>query len=282
MKKVYSRFVAFALAFTFVLGSFSSAFATNEQQKESLNFTLSEKEQTVKEAKNYVDSLKKHFKKVDSTIVNEVEKQNIRVIVEVKGQPIVDLAKKSGLKISNLIADELKKQENKLLDAQKSVQSQMSDSGVESKILNNMTTVINAFSAEVKLDDIQKIAELSNVKNVYIANEYERPNMVTSLDQVVARTAWDLGYTGKNKILAVIDSGIDPDHKDFVMDENADFGMSKEQAQEIITKEKLAGKYYNSKVIYAYNYYDLNHNVKDYGASQHGQHVAGTMAANGD
>src|SRR5690606_23360862 len=84
----------------------------------------------------------------------------------------------------------------------------------------------------------------------------------------------------------IIDSGIDYNHKDMVLtDINADEGyLTKEEVNQAIAEHDLPGKFYTEKVPYGYNYFDKTDEVRDLGAgaSMHGQHVAGTVGANGD
>lgn len=282
MKNISKKLLAFLLAFVLLLGSTANVFATKENKASDLKISVKETDQTEEEARSSIEAYRKQVAKTKGLSNDQIAEEKLRVVVEVDGQPLISQAIASGKKVSELNQNILKSQESKLLAKQAVVQEAMKASGINSKPLNEMTTVFNGFSAEVKFADIEKIKGLDGVKDVFISNEYERPTMVTSLDQVAARQAWDLGYTGQGQILAVVDSGIDPSHKDFVMTKGVDLALTKDEVNGIINKEALPGKYYSDKVVYAYNYYDLNDNVKDIGGSQHGQHVAGTMAANGD
>lgn len=98
------------------------------------------------------------------------------------------------------------------------------------------------------------------------------------------QSAWDQGYQGQGTVVAVIDSGADTEHKDFQqMPENPK--LSREDIQTKIDQQGY-GKYVNEKFPYVYNYAnrdndyiksdDLNPNDSD-----HGQHVSGTIAADG-
>lgn len=98
------------------------------------------------------------------------------------------------------------------------------------------------------------------------------------------QSAWDQGYRGQGTVVAVIDSGADPTHKDFqTMPE--DPKLSKDDMQAKISKQGY-GKYVNEKFPYVYNYADRDNdyitsddtNAND---SPHGQHVSGIIAADG-
>ena len=279
MKNFSKKFISFLLAFILILSPISSSLATGQ----GLDIKTIDKEVSEKEALSVIEAYKDRLNTSNKlgNYSDDAEKE-VRVIVEVDGDPTIDLATAKGVKVSELAKSELARKESSLLDSQKSVQQAMSNKGIKAEVLSSMTTVVNAFAAKVKLADVEKIEKLSGVNEVAISNEYERPEMITSTEQVSAQLAWDLGFTGEGTVLAVLDSGIDPSHKDFVISEGVDVTYTEDSVNEVITRESLPGKYYNAKVPYAYNYYDLNDVVKDIGSSQHGQHVAGTMAANGD
>ena len=152
---------------------------------------------------------------------------------------------------------------------------------INMEFFHSLTTAFNGFSGKVKYADIEIIERLPQVKKVYIANEYERPDikpdMNTSNDMI---GALETPYKGENTVIAIIDTGIDPDHRDMKLSEGTETKLTKE----IVEGMDLLGKYYTEKVPYGYNYYDLNDEILDLGpdASMHGMHVAGTAGANGD
>nr|WP_246011980.1 S8 family serine peptidase [Lactobacillus xujianguonis] len=80
--------------------------------------------------------------------------------------------------------------------------------------------------------------------------------------------------------VAVIDSGIDVDHKDF-QTMPKDPKLTADEMKEKI-KELGYGRYVNEKIPYAYNYVDNeNEHLKGPDNEPHGQHVSGTIAADG-
>src|SRR5699024_5181924 len=73
-------------------------------------------------------------------------------------------------------------------------------------------------------------------------------------------------------------------HRDMVLSETTEAAHSQGSIEETIKGEDLPGQFYTEKVPYGYNYMDKNNKILDNakGASMHGMHVAGTVAANGD
>ncbi|MGE8204611.1 Ig-like domain-containing protein [Heyndrickxia sp. NPDC080065] len=234
------------------------------------------------------------FKKV-SSLSNESDtfkdSDKVRVIVELEGKPAIETATDQGVRYKDLseskkdsIQSVVKKEQNNFISTLKSKKINLS-------IKNTFTTVVNGVSGTIEYGKIKELEKLPNVSGVYLANEYEAPitpNMVTSKEQVGARETWKLlDYKGEGMIVGIIDSGIDPSHKDMILSEGTKPKLTEESLLKAKSKAKpdeLPGKYYTAKVPYGYNYFDKNDDIIDTNpkVSMHGMHVAGTVAANGD
>lgn len=94
------------------------------------------------------------------------------------------------------------------------------------------------------------------------------------------QSAWDQGYKGEHIVVAVIDSGVDVNHKDFLnMPKNPK--LTANQMKELI-KKLGHGRYVNEKFPYVYNAVDNeNDHMKAPDSEPHGQHVSGIIAADG-
>ncbi|WP_408007895.1 S8 family serine peptidase [Pseudalkalibacillus sp. A8] len=238
--------------------------------------------------------------KQDRQLVKTIEKQNseqkykpsdeVRIIVELKDEPAMFSAQSSGKSYQKLSASDKKKLRNDALDAQKKVKDSIKKASIPMEYNQNFTTIVNGFSGKVQYKFIEMIEKQANVENVHIAHKYERPeleepDMIYSKELVKAQQTWeDFGYKGEGMTVAVIDTGIDPDHRDMVLSEETDPELSEQSVKDMIAEEGLAGKYFTEKVPYGYNYADENQEVLDLGpgASMHGMHVSGTVGANGD
>lgn len=206
-------------------------------------------------------------RKADVTLSDEDPNEQVRVIVELKTTPNqVSLSKTGRSTLSQIQAEQ-----SRFLDAAAST-------GMDLTPLKTFNEVFNGTSLEVQRREIPLLESIDVVKNVYIAQEYEKPEptMIESVGVIEAPFAWDLDYKGEGYVVGVIDSGFDTSHPDFVLTnpENARLKVNS-----LVGKE-LPGRYINAKFPYAYNYYDQNHIIFE-GGDSHGQHVAGTVAANG-
>lgn len=217
-------------------------------------------------------------------------KEIVRVIVELDKAPAISEATAQGLSYKDLSASSKASAEAAVEKQQASVQAAMKLAIGNFDVKQSFTTVFNGFSLEVKAGDVKKISKLQGVKAVYESQEYKRPEvepeMITSKELVQAQLAWDkYSYRGEGAVVAVIDSGIDPNHKDFQLTDDATGEItSAEVSQHVEAGDVSGGKYFSAKIPFGYNYMDDNQEVKDIapGASMHGQHVSGTVGANGD
>lgn len=231
---------------------------------------------------------KQHPVSEEVQLTEDPDKEH-RVIVELKPEAPVEFATKKGVKFKKLEKAQKKQLEQEAKAQQKALKDKMKEQKVQAKYLNEFTAVINGFSAEVKQADIELIKTMPEVKSVHIVNEYERPavqpEMKYSHELVEAQAAWrDYGFKGEGMVVGIIDSGIDPGHRDMILTDGAKAALTKSGVNEVKLEHGLPGQFYTDKVPYGYNYMDENNEVRDLyaGASMHGMHVAGTVGANGD
>lgn len=170
----------------------------------------------------------------------------------------------------NAQADATEAREDTLLAQQaKLLQDWGSRYGIE--VDRQFGYLLSGFSATMPSS---KIAALRSEPTVASVREQRLfyPALATAGDLVQAGTVWeDLGVDGEGMVIAIIDSGIDPAHRDMRLD---DF------SQAAIQDVKPGGAF-TEKVPWGYNYADRNDQIVDQDPTQHGMHVAGIAAANG-
>ncbi|MBW3110890.1 S8 family serine peptidase [Bacillus sp. MCCB 382] len=215
--------------------------------------------------------------------------EKVRVIVELKDKPAIFSAQSIGKSYSDLSDSVKEKLKVEALNAQEKVKHDIKKASIDMSYQESFTTIVNGFSGEVDYKSLEKIENLANVGKVHISHEYKRPSeqpdMIYSKELVKAQQTWqDYGYKGQGMTVAVIDTGIDPAHKDMVLSDETKPEISSAMVDKLKKEKGLPGKYFTEKVPYAYNYADENDQVLDLGpgASMHGMHVAGTVGANGD
>ena len=194
------------------------------------------------------------------------------------------------------------------------IEDEVLDEGQMLDVVWNLTLAANIISANVPQDAVESIAGLPGVKEVVIeipcypqvidiGGELE-PHMAISGEMNGTQTVWKSGYTGAGMQIAIIDTGLDLQHISFsstAFDHAIDELKAEGKTVDLVTRDFLADKltslnvykrdnsltaeklYKNSKVPFAYNYNDKDHENVGHDNDQqgeHGSHVAGIAAAN--
>ncbi|MBQ8043439.1 MAG: S8 family serine peptidase [Clostridia bacterium] len=212
-------------------------------------------------------------------------------IIELKGNSAIDQVKN----MNN--ASKLLDFEQNVLKKQSSIISEI-ENITGNKISNQTGILLNTISIMATCEEIERIKYLNEVidiqKNVvyesadtktkqnYTIDEYKDILKVredaTGLSAI--RSDSTINYSGKGTIIAIIDSGVNYNHKDMVLDTDFEPKYSKEQWEEKINLLGY-GSYISDKIPFAYNYADKNEDVLD-SNNTHGYHVSGIASSNGD
>ncbi|WP_462273759.1 S8 family serine peptidase [Filifactor alocis] len=178
-------------------------------------------------------------------------------------------------------------------ESQDKLRDVMDDKQISYVITERYETVLNGFSLKTSFAEAKEIAVLPEVASVQINRVIPAPVLTksriyrsrdaSSNDMIHAQSAWNSQYTGKKQLIAVIDSGADPEHEIFQKVDQASLRIkSMDETQKLISEKQLsAGKYYNEKIPFGFNYAERNTQIKERTQTSHGMHVAGIIAANG-
>lgn len=235
--------------------------------------------------------LEKPAVKIPERLVNpENPSEKVRIIVELEKAPAIETATQKGVLYKEMPVSQRNSLESAIEKDQVNVKADIVKLAKGITFKENFTTVFNGFSAEVDARDVPAIAKIAGVKSISESTEYARPvaepNMTHSKELVQAQLAWEkYNFKGEGMVVGVIDTGIDPSHRDFVLTDNASGDITSEEVASLIGSGSIEpGKYYTAKVPYGYNYMDGNQEILDIGpgASMHGMHVSGTVGANGN
>ena len=215
----------------------------------------------------------------------------VKVIVKLKGD--VDpnkLKTKEGIKE---VGESTKEPRKKAL-------KEIKNKGIDYKKLFEYDTLMNGFALETTFSNAKKIQELDFVDTVEISVSYNKPadevnkeekkdvegnNFSKTLDSynlINIQPLWDKGYRGQGRVIAVLDSGLDPNHPVLRLSDNSRSKYKTKDEIEKIKKEAGIdyGKWYSEKLPFAFNYNDWNNDIKQSAYKSHGMHVAGTAVGN--
>jgi len=260
MKNGQKRFLSSVLTFTVILSSVITVKPIVANAED-----LSEKDKIIQEIKaDFLKERKEQIKEnLNSNEESAVKEKNpneiVRVIVQMDNSFEKAKGSTSGEKLKNVQVD-IKAKAKKLKGAE---------------IRNTYSEAFNGFSMNVKRSELSKLKAIPGVKSVKEAVKYY-PIMNNATKLTEAVEVWQkLNYKGEGLVVSIIDTGIDVGHKDMKLSD-----PKKAKIKDIKEGEHTK---FTDKVPYGYNFADNNDDVKPGpGTSQHGMHVAGIVAANGD
>ena len=259
MKPYSKKFLAGVLLFSLVLPS-ATTFATNQ---------------------------------TDSTTYAKLQEQGVKADQEVK--VIVETSDKAAIERepnvkSARFSKAVEASEAEVKKTSEKIETKLKKENVKVEKNEEFSTVITGFSAKVKAKDIDKLRKQPGVKKVTTQMKAERPKggaspaLATAPSMIKSNVLYSNQFTGQGMLVSIIDTGVDPNHKDMKkIDASKAKYKTKAEAEKVISGKGLKGKWYSDKIPYGYNYADESDEIRDSGiGGYHGMHVAGIVAANGD
>lgn len=210
-------------------------------------------------------------------------KQKLQVIVETNNEAALDLADRHD---KAAFQKAVQTSEQAVKNSYKNIQATLKAEGLELKAGKFFSAGFTGFSTEVTPAVAQRLGQLEGVRQVTEQNFSKRPDVKPAMDHSGELIGWvdnirkDFPFKGENVVVSVLDTGFDPDHKDFILGDDIEKRYDKETMDAVIRREGLPGKWFSNKIPYGYNYADLTTGIKDT-MEQHGNHVTGTIGANG-
>ena len=158
--------------------------------------------------------------------------------------------------------------------AENTIQSTPQTEKVEVKQNNKTQAIGTPASNEVTINNTADTTIAPNTN----------PNKVSEENSLInVQPLWDKGIKGQGRVVAVLDTGLDISHNLFQLLDKSK-ARYKNEAELEDAKKKAGinyGKWYNDKVIFAYNYSDMNDDIKEFDTLSHGTHVSGSAVGNG-
>ena len=197
-------------------------------------------------------------------------------------------------------AEGLKKREASTKEPREKALKEIKEKGVNYEKLFEYDTLLNGFALETTYKDAKKIQAMNFVDSVEVSVAYKKPETTTnavetkkeevndfskaldSYNLINIQPLWDKGFRGQGRVIAVLDSGLDPNHPVLRLTDNSQSKYkTKEDAEKAMKEAGIDyGKWYSDKLPFAFNYNDWNNDIKQSGFKSHGMHVAGTAVGN--
>ncbi|HEL2314434.1 TPA: S8 family serine peptidase [Streptococcus suis] len=135
--------------------------------------------------------------------------------------------------------------------------------------------------SEKKVEEEEKLSVAD--ETTAITNQEEaKPQNIDSNTIITVPKVWNSGYKGEGTVVAIIDSGLDVDHDVLHI---SDLSTAKYKSEKEIEAAKEAagityGEWFNDKVVFGYNYVDVNTVLKEEDKRSHGMHVTSIATGN--
>ncbi|XJZ60556.1 S8 family serine peptidase [Lactobacillus delbrueckii subsp. bulgaricus] len=289
LNKVAELAAALLLSASPLAGTFQSAAFVQAASQEKVSprsasraaltkYLQQEQRYNAKKSYSKFQEAAKEQRQASGQAVSKKNESSVRVIVSLNKSAAFDHTSKptgsaASVKKIEQASDQVKDGQEKVIKKVEEITG--------NKVRRQFGYLVNAFSIDMDLDDIDKVKDLPQVKNVTPVKVYHPTD--ESADQMAqVQDVWqEQKLKGEGMVISIIDTGIDSSHQDLKLDSGVSTALSKSEVES--DKSKLGhGKYYTEKVPYGYNYADKNDQIVDNGCGEmHGQHVAGIAGANG-
>ena len=225
-KKFNKKALSVVLALVLVVGLIGGHFLINSSKANAKSQGEIAKEKLLEERNKVYNS---NLKMNTTASENEV----VRAIITLKAKSVAD---------TNNISDYnsiLKSKEDKIISNQESIIKKV-EKITGNEVVNQTAYLVNSFSIDATRKEMKELAKLSGVEAVYESSTYE-PQMDDAVQKTTVAKEWEseeYGYTGEGTVVAVLDTGINYEHQDMVLDEGVKTKYTKEEWED---KIKLLG-----------------------------------------
>ncbi|MGX7108742.1 S8 family serine peptidase [Facklamia miroungae] len=214
---------------------------------------------------------------------NTLAEEKIKIIVRTNNKAAIDRANYHNEKEYQLA---VKESELEVKQTIKEITELLAGQGLALEGDQEYSASFTGFSALANQATIEHLKKMTQVLSVDISHSFKRPDAEANMNNSGPLIGMDLlsefqsKYKGENIVVSVIDTGFDPYHRDFVLADDVEKRYDEAEMNAMIESLGLPGKWYSNKVAYGYNYADNIDTLQS--KNEHGNHVAGTIGANGD
>ncbi|MGN7296499.1 S8 family serine peptidase [Ferdinandcohnia sp. SAFN-114] len=220
--KLFTSLLIFVLVFSFFAPGLVSAESTSTK-----DINLDERRSAIKQVIEAQEALVSEKPTIHPSLVNLNGNKKVSVIVQLSENPVALEKGKKELKGQTFSASQEAAAEKKVVEQQASFDKKLKEARIDGKKGYSYQKVFNGVSLTLPAKDIQKLVNIKGVVRVEPDSERYALQDITPVDDDVSATMntsnsyldvpaiWDMGYEGENVKVAVLDTGIDYNHPEF-------------------------------------------------------------------
>ncbi len=223
--------------------------AVNTEQKGTIPQQDESKQFSFIAYDNYLDA---------KTLQEQVKSKYNGFIIQLNEPSVIEKTKqwKQGSLGEAAILQKAQEYKSTLVKRHNSIKARIKAVLPQAVVKNEYYHVFNGFALKASDEDIKKIKDIVGIRKIF-RNYKVNATLMDSVPLINADDVWNMGYTGKNVKIAIVDTGIDYTHPDL----GGCFGLG-------------------CKVADGYDFVNNDNDPMD--DQGHGTHVAGIAAANGN
>ncbi|WP_453993423.1 S8 family serine peptidase [Bacillus nitroreducens] len=222
----FNKFFTSLLIFTLVFSFFAPGFVSAESAS-TKTINIDERKAIMKQVIEDQEALVSQKPTVHPSLVNLDGDKKVSVIVQLSEAPVALEKGKKALKGQSFSAAQAADAEKKVTAQQAAFEKELKEANIKGIKGHSYQKVFNGLSLTLPAKDIQKLVNIKGVVRVEPDSERYALKELTPVDGEVSASMntsnsyldipeiWDMGYEGENIKVAVLDTGIDYHHPEF-------------------------------------------------------------------
>lgn len=293
IKKVFSAVSCILAAMLVANSVVISGYAKNDVKSSNRKVNLTA------EQKDFINNIKSN----ESSVVEVPKNDIVTFIVEINSKTLSELAEENGYEnilefaVTDKCADLAAEIEQNREQVKSSIMGQVPQADFSDS--KSYKTVFSGFSFDAPYSCLEELQNIPGVVSVSVAGEQKLSAVKNNIEddytqasnyytkaEINPYKAYELGYTGKNTTIAIIDSGFRTTHDAFSVDppqqkynKNTISVISENIGLNSSQYASADDMYVSGKIPYAFDYAENDTDVFEI-TNSHGTHVAGIAAGN--
>lgn len=300
-RKIRFSAIIIALVAVIALGCVGNCFATSATSGEIVNNAGTDSSNVVFDKNKAIADLKEDLiKSINQDLIKQIDDYNlsgaVNAIITFSEDSLVNEynEKYSGkMTLDNYLrSNDAERFKRNATQRQNRVAQQLVSAGLVSNVKYGYSTIMDGVYVSTTYANLSAIANYGDVKRIIVSNTYlpavATENAVNVYETGIFNSS-DVAYTGKDTVVAILDTGCDYTHTAFTTHQVENPHYNRDDIARILpntvaygydqtveAREVYYGNITANKIAWGYDYADKDPDVMPF-ASEHGTHVAGII-----